>query len=171
MPGAPPEPEPTAPDPMSGKLAWAVGADLTHATTALATAWGSTVFGEIGVHIDSTTTVGFHADAGVLSGSYTPEFISYQATLVPIDLGGYASATGYDRFWAKIFLGVHLDDVALDMDSTDSGFNASFGLQLAGGADIVKLGVHRVGIYVELKTSFDSDVGYVGVGGGVQVRQ
>ncbi len=170
LPGAQPDPEPTTPDPMSGKLAWAAGADVTHATTALANAWGSTVFGEIGVHIDSTTTVGFHADVGVLSGSYTPELTAYRATLVPIDIGGYASATGYDRFWAKIFLGVHIDGVSLDMDSADSGLHASFGLQLAGGADIIKLGAQRLGIYIALQTSFDSDVGYVGVGGGVQVR-
>jgi hypothetical protein len=170
MPGAQPDPEPTTPDPMSGKLAWAAGADVTHATTALANAWGSTVFGEIGVHIDSTTTVGLHADVGVLSGSYTPELTAYRATLVPIDFGGFASATAYDRFWAKIFLGVHIDGVSLDMDSADSGFSASFGLQLAGGADIIKLGAQRLGIYLALQTSFDSDVGYVGVGGGVQVR-
>ncbi len=116
---------------------------------------GYTVGVHVGYRLRATTSVGLHASYGSLDGSYEDFIVStepFSVDVLPLRLGGFIQAIGYDRLWGGAFAGLsftRVHDRALD------GWQTAFGLGLEGGVDVVNLRGNRLDIYGRI----DSELG------------
>jgi hypothetical protein len=171
-PTAPATPASEPPLPYPSRLALDVGLEVLSSHTAVlpaATGVGFKV--EVGYHFDDVTSVGLHLALGRAAGSYEPEFQPYSTQIVPFEIGAYARATGLDRLWVQLFLGLHYDwqqANGTEIDPT-SGFSAGVGI--SGGVDVVRIGGYRLGVYGTISGTVISDIGYASFGGGFSLRR
>ncbi|MES1157682.1 MAG: hypothetical protein ABUL67_01155, partial [Haliangium ochraceum] len=75
---------------------------------------------------------------------------------------------GYDRLWAAVTAGAHIDHVTLQGQPTVSSTGFGFGVE--GGVDLLRLHEHRVGAYLRLDGTVGTSSGYGGVSFGVAYR-
>jgi len=149
--------------------AYGLGIVKGHNTT------GPTLTGQIGYRVDATVSLGLHASIGTLDGTYDAgRFGKFIEDLVPIEVvpvtvGGFVQSTAYDRVWASLAVGLHIDRVK---DNTDEpAWYPSLGFGLQGGVDVIKYSSHRLGAYAHLEGELLSDVYFSAFTAGIAVRR
>ena len=106
---------------------------------------------------DPTTSVGLHVSIASSSGVQVASPMNLPYSVIPIDVAGAVQGTAYDRLWGTLYLGIHLDRLTQSGSTTTP---ASIGAGLEGGIDLLKLGLHRFGVYARVAGTLGGDLGY-----------
>lgn len=136
---------------------------------------GFVLQGRVGYRVDRSSSVGLHLSAGKYSGTYDNHmFGRFTENLVPIDavpigVGGFLQATGYERLWGSLTVGLNITSV--NDNGLESGWVAGLGFGLQGGVDIVPLGRNRLGAYIGVQGELLSDVTFAAFSLGVAFRR
>ncbi|HUS31619.1 MAG TPA: pitrilysin family protein [Kofleriaceae bacterium] len=140
---------------------------------------GAGVAAELGMRRDKAVALGLHVGVGYVSGyrysgrGSTPNH--YEVTDVPIDVAAFIQRTAYDRLWATLLLGVHLDQLykqSIDIYADDErGLHGALGIGLEGGLDLWKGHPHRLGIAARVQGALISSSGYGALSVGLAYRQ
>jgi hypothetical protein len=113
-----------------------------------------------GIRLNRYVTVGGYLSLGYVSGSYAkPPPMPGQTpyTVAPVDAAGFVRGTLYDRVWAMVLAGVHLD---FEQELASSSSDVGLGVGAALGVDVLHIGIHHVGVFVRAVTELGGDAGY-----------
>jgi hypothetical protein len=100
-----------------------------------------------GVRLTKSSTLGLHLALGSMHGTYKVYYGEPQSySLVPIDVGVFVQASGYERFWGGLNGGLHLDGTRTD---GDRAWARGFTIGAFGGVDALRFGRHRLGVFLQ----------------------
>ncbi|NVB83959.1 MAG: insulinase family protein, partial [Kofleriaceae bacterium] len=116
---------------------------------------GGAVFAHIGYRFDATLTLGLQLGIGRTTGTYTVDTLpgTGSLSLTPIDIGVLAEGN-MGQLWGNASVGVHIDhggvpDMARGEVNTMSN-NTGLGIAIGGGVDVMRFGMHRLGVGAHL---------------------
>ncbi|HSN25308.1 MAG TPA: hypothetical protein VLT45_03455, partial [Kofleriaceae bacterium] len=133
---------------------------------------GYSAFAEVGYRFDAKHAVGLHLRYAHSSGRYGSAMM---ATMAPMSIDAYdghafLQVRAYDRLWGALSFGVHLDEIA-GTGETLQGSEAALGFGLEGGVDVLKHGLDRLGLYLQVGGTFLSASGYGSIAIGAAYRR
>lgn len=100
-----------------------------------------------GFRFTKSSTLGLHLAAGSMHGTYKVYYGDPQPySLVPIDIGVFVQASGYDRFWGGLNGSLHFDGTRTDGERAWTG---GFSIGAFGGVDALRFGRHRLGLFLQ----------------------
>jgi hypothetical protein len=130
---------------------------------------GAAFAAEVGYRYSRQSALGLHLGYAHLSGSFTQSFSSpIPLDDVVYDIDGVAQATTHGRLWGAVVVGLHLDHYADGASAI--AWRTGLGAGLEGGVDVVKLGLHRLGLWTRVEGTLASASGYAAVTFGAGYR-
>lgn len=133
---------------------------------------GYSVFAEAGYRYDAKHAVGFHLGYGHATGHYGMDSMALTVpmSLRAIDAAAFIQAAAYRRLWAAFTIGLHLDDIEGSMTSLQ-GWGGGLGIGIEGGVDVAQLGLHGLGLYMQIGGTLLSSSGYGSITIGAAYRR
>jgi hypothetical protein len=129
---------------------------------------GWTIGGDIGANTSEYSSFGVHMAFGKLSGHYRDAISSYDVGVVPVSLELYGRGMLFDRAWAEIGFGMHVD--VETQDAANGAGAMGFSVMAQAGVDILKIDRHRFGGYLRLDEEIVGDAAYSATTFGVAYR-
>ena len=138
---------------------------------------GYALAAEVGYRFDAHHAVGVHLGLGGTSGTYGVDASStslYPMSVEPVDIEGFAQATAYDRLWGTVLLGAHYDGISSSPATAAAQTTTWLGglaIGLEGGVDLMRIGMHRLGAFMQVEGTLMSDSGYSAITIGAAYRR
>lgn len=136
---------------------------------------GASLNVNVGYRHDVNRTIGAHVGVGWLTGRYGIDFGDhiYPIRLIPIDVAMSLQINEFERYWATLFVGLHVSHATapssgLDQALTTWDHGLAVGLQL--GVDAVEIADHRIAVQARFNGALGTANGYGGVEVGLAWR-
>ena len=129
---------------------------------------GPAIIGDVSDRMAKHLTVGLHVSAATLGGHYTRKPATEEAPIsqLAFDVDGTLEVHGWNRLWAGILLGVHVDQVMLQFSEWSFGVGGG----LEAGFDLYRRGNHHLSLVGSFTGTVITDTQYAGLTLGLQYR-
>jgi hypothetical protein len=157
--------------PLSGRWIMGVQPGLSFGQVRTHEVRGYSVGGQIAYRFDGRTSAGVHLSIGKLEGLYDGNLIDPGGSIsvIPLHLSGFLQALAYERVWFSANAGVYFHS------GQDNGFDLgvapAFGFGAELGVFALRIGKHRLGVFIHLDSELASSLGYTALTFGVTYRQ
>ena len=129
---------------------------------------GPVIVGDVSDRVVKHVTVGLHVEGATLAGHYTrgTETEEHPIGHLAFDVDGTVELHGWNRVWAGLLLGVHLDQVTLAFSEWSFGVGGG----IEAGFDLFRHGEHHLSLVGSVTATVITDTQYSGITVGMQYR-
>lgn len=132
---------------------------------------GVGVSAELGMYASATNALGLRLGVSTASGKRTVmyQMRDYDVQMTSYDVAAFFRASGYQRLWGELFVGLHVDNVDYanfnaSIEPRTTTTKAGLSIGLGGGVDVIKVDRHRIGVFATVMGAMPSGYGAFLVG-------
>lgn len=125
---------------------------------------GVGVIGEAGMNFGKANALGLRLGISTETGKRNVmyQMHDYDVQMTSYDAAAFFRATGYQRLWGELFVGLHIDSLDFeDLNAAErrTATKAGLSIGLEGGVDVVNIGRHHIGAYASVMGAMPSGYG------------